>query len=83
MKKKVEKLVKGYKKLNSRSKIQFQNVLNNEIDNLRKLEERALIAQTIQGSLQDIDGKPYLNVDWIAKNIMKLTDEEIKENRNK
>ena len=36
MKKKVEKLVKGYKKLNSRSKIQFQNVLNNEIDNLRK-----------------------------------------------
>ena len=83
MKKKVEKLVKGYKKLNSRSKIQFQNVLNNEIDNLRKLEERALIAQTIQGSLQDIDGKPYLNVDWIVKNIMKLTDEEIKENRNK
>jgi len=85
MKKKVEKLFKGYKKLDQRSKIQFKHILNrdNEIDKLRNLEERALIAQTIQQSLQDIEGRPYLNVDWIAKNVMKLTDDEIKENRTK
>jgi len=54
-----------------------------KIEELRRFEERALIAQNIQQSIQDSEGRPYFDADWIAKNILKLTDKEILENRKK
>ena len=48
------------------------------MEELRQMEERAMIAQTLQQSLSDKDGRPYLDADWIAKHILKLSDEQIK-----
>jgi hypothetical protein len=79
------KVFKSYQKLDERGKISFKRAFyrDNKMEELRQMEERAMIAQTIQQSIHDDEGKPYLNVDWIAKHILKLSDKEIKENRNK
>lgn len=56
---------------------------NKELKKLQKLEQRALIASNLMNSLSDKDGTPYLDIDWVVKHIVGLTDEEIKENRKK
>lgn len=78
-----KKLFKEYEKLDTRGKIAFKQSYyrSEKIEELRRFEERALIAQNIQQSLTDKEGRPYLDADWIAKNILKLTDKEILENR--
>lgn len=56
------------------------NELFEEWKYLNNLEKRAQIASTLNSNLQDSEGKPYLAVEWIVRNIMKFTDEDIEIN---
>ena len=57
-----------------------KNHLFEEWKYLNNLAKRSDIASTLSGNLQDDEGKPYLHIEWIVRNIMKLTDEDIAEN---
>lgn len=81
MKKNYVKLLKSYHKLSDKEKIQFQNSINNNSD-LENISVRASVANQLMGSLSNADGTPYFNPDWIAKNIMRMSDEDIKKNKS-
>lgn len=57
-----------------------KNHLFEEWKYLNNLAKRSDIAATLSGNLQDEKGDPYLHIEWIVRNIMKLTDEDIAEN---
>ena len=57
------------------------NALFEEWKYLNNLAKRAEIASTLSSNLQDAEQKPYLCVEWIVRKIMKLTDEDIAENK--
>jgi hypothetical protein len=62
-------------------KIKFNsNDLFEEWKYLNNLAKRAEIASTLSSNLQDSEGKPYLSIEWIVRNIMKFTDKNIEEN---
>lgn len=42
--------------------------------------KRAEIAGQLSSQIQDADGKPFFHVEYLAKEVLKLTDEEIAEN---
>lgn len=66
---------------NSSIKIKYNtNVQHEEMRYLLGLEKRAQIASTLMSNLQDGEGKSYLSIEWIMKNVIKFTDEQIKEN---
>jgi len=47
---------------------------------LNNLSKRSEIASTLSNNLQDAEGKPYLSIEWIVRNIMKFTDKDIESN---
>ena len=57
-----------------------KNHLFEEWKFLNNLAKRSDIAATLSSNLQDDEGKPYLHIQWIVRNIMKLTDQDIAEN---
>ena len=62
-------------------KLMFNSdVLFEEWKYLANLDKRAQIAANLSSNLQDMEGKPFLSVEWIARNIMKFTDRDIEEN---
>jgi hypothetical protein len=62
-------------------KIKFNsNDLFEEWKYLNNLAKRAEIASTLSSNLQDGEGKPYLSIEWIVRNIMKFTDADIESN---
>jgi hypothetical protein len=62
-------------------KIKFNsNDLFEEWKYLNNLSKRAEIASTLSANLQTEEGKPYLSIEWIVRNIMKFTDKNIEEN---
>lgn len=56
------------------------NELFEEWKYLNNLEKRSNIASTLSANIQDASGEPYFATEWIVRNIMKLSDEEISEN---
>jgi len=56
------------------------NDLFEEWKYLNNLSKRAEIASTLASNLQDGEGKPYLSIEWIVRNIMKFTDKDIESN---
>lgn len=86
---KLSKLFDSYKKLSDSDKIRFVNKINpeiidisieNELQKLEMMQIRANVAQTLMNVVRE-DGFPFLNVDWVAKNVMKLSDKDIAENK--
>jgi hypothetical protein len=62
-------------------KLKFNsNDLFEEWKYLNNLAKRAEIASTLSSNLQDAEGKPYLSIEWIVRNIMKFTDKDIESN---
>ena len=62
-------------------KLKFNsNDLFEEWKHLNNLSKRAEISSTLSSNLQDAEGKPYLSIEWIVRNIMKFTDKDIEEN---
>jgi len=62
-------------------KIKFNsNQLFEKFKQLNNLAKRAEIASTLSSNLQDAEGKPYLHVEWIIRNVMELTEKDIQEN---
>ena len=62
-------------------KLKFNsNDLFEEWKYLNNLSKRAEIASTLSSNLQDAEGKPYLSIEWIVRNIMKFTDKDIESN---
>ena len=62
-------------------KLKFNsNDLFEEWKYLNNLSKRAEIASTLSSNLQDGEGKPYLSIEWIVRNIMKFTDKDIESN---
>ena len=62
-------------------KLKFNsNDLFEEWKYLNNLSKRAEIASTLSSNLQDSEGKPYLSIEWIVRNIMKFTDKDIEAN---
>jgi hypothetical protein len=62
-------------------KLMFNSdVLFEEWKYLANLDKRASIAANLSSNLRDMGDKPYLSVEWIARNIMKFTDKDIEEN---
>jgi len=62
-------------------KLKFNsNDLFEEWKYLNNLSKRAEIASTLSSNLQDGEGKPYLSIEWIVRNIMKFTDIDIESN---
>ena len=62
-------------------KLKFNsNDLFEEWKYLNNLSKRAEIASTLSSNLQDSEGKPYLSIEWIVRNIMKFTDKDIESN---
>ena len=62
-------------------KVKFNsNDLFEEWKYLNNLSKRAEIASTLSSNLQDGEGKPYLSIEWIVRNIMKFTDKDIESN---
>ncbi len=56
------------------------NDLFEEWKYLNNLSKRSEIASTLSNNLQDAEGKPYLSIEWIVRNIMKFTDKDIEAN---
>jgi len=56
------------------------NDLFEEWKYLNNLAKRSEIASTLSSNLQDGEGKPYLSIEWIVRNIMKFTDKDIEAN---
>ena len=56
------------------------DVLFEEWKYLANLDKRSQIAATLSSNLMDSEQKPYLSVEWIARNIMKFSDKDIEEN---
>ena len=56
------------------------DVLFEEWKYLANLDKRSQIAATLSSNLMDAEQKPYLSVEWIARNIMKFSDKDIEEN---
>jgi hypothetical protein len=56
------------------------NDLFEEWKYLNNLAKRAEIASTLSSNLQDGEGKPYLSIEWIVRNIMKFSDKDIESN---
>jgi len=84
-KSKGKKLFNSYQKLDDREKLIFDMNLN-RYDETRKLETmsmRSSLANQLLNDLKLPDGTPYLDVNWVAKNILQLTDEEIDNNGRK
>lgn len=57
------------------------NELFEEWKMLNNLEKRSQIAATLNSNIQSSDGTPYLAVEWIVRNIMRFTDEDIEINK--
>jgi len=56
------------------------DVLFEEWKYLANLDKRSQIAATLSSNLLDMEGKPYLAVEWIMRNVMKFSDADIEEN---
>ena len=57
---------------------------NNEIERskrLKNLETSANIASTLQNNLQREEGKPYLHIEYIMREVMGFTDDDLEKNR--
>ena len=70
-----DRVFESYIKLNFNS-----NDLFEEWKYLNNLAKRAEISSTLSSNLQDGEGKPYLSIEWIVRNIMKFTDKDIESN---
>ena len=65
----------------SNLKLEFNsNELFEEWKYLNNLSKRAEIVSTLSSNLQDAEGNSWLHIEWLVRNIMKLTDEDIAEN---
>lgn len=49
---------------------------------LNNLQKRSDIAASMLSSLQDSEGNPYFHIEWVVKNILKLTEEDKQENES-
>jgi hypothetical protein len=47
---------------------------------LNNLQKRTEIASSMLSSLQDSEGEPYFHIEWVVKNILKLSEEDKQEN---
>jgi hypothetical protein len=56
------------------------DVLFEEWKYLANLDKRAQIAAGLSSNLVDMEGKPFLSVEFLARRIMKFTDADIEEN---
>ena len=56
------------------------NELFEEWKYLGNLEKRSTIASSLLSNIADSEGEPYLATEWVIRNIMKFTDEDIAEN---
>jgi hypothetical protein len=56
------------------------NELFEEWKYLNNLEKRSTIASTLSSNIVDPEGNPYYATEWIVRNIMKMSDEDIAEN---
>lgn len=66
---------------NSSLKLEFNsNELFEEWKRLKNMAKRAEIVSTLSSNFIDKDGNSYLHQEWLARNIMKLTEKEIEEN---
>jgi hypothetical protein len=83
MKNDYKKVIENYKKLDEKGKVCFKNEfrLIEEWDRLEDLSVRSAMASQLLNDIITPEGKSFFSVDWVAKNILKLTDKEIKENR--
>ena len=73
-------LINDHRFINSLN-IQFNsNELFEEWKHLNNLSKRADISSNLNSNIQDAEGTPYFSTEWIVRNIMKLSDEEIAEN---
>jgi len=65
----------------SKMKIKFNsNELFEEWKYLNNLSKRAEIVSTLSTNLQDEEGKSWFHIEWLVRNIMKLTNDDIAEN---
>jgi len=66
---------------NSMLKLEFNSdELFEEWKKLNNLAKRAEIVSTLSTNFVDADGNSYFHHEWLARNIMKLTEKEIEEN---
>lgn len=80
-----KKVFENYNKLSDREKVLFKNILNKDYDH-QKLEDLSLKSSVANQLLSDLittEGKPYLDIDWVVKNILGFSDKEIKESKAK
>ena len=49
---------------------------------LNNLQKRTEIASSMLASLQDSEGNPYFHIEWVVKNILKLSEEDKQENES-
>jgi len=62
-------------------KIEFVSInLFEEWKQLQNMAKRAEIVSTLTSNFQGADGQSYFHPEWLARNIMKLTEQEIEEN---
>jgi hypothetical protein len=62
-------------------KIEYNsNELFEEWKKLKNMAKRAEIVSTLSSNFVDKDGNSYLHQEWLARNIMKLSEKEIEEN---
>lgn len=68
-------------KFHSSLKLDFNsNELFEEWKYLNNLAKRAEIVSTLASNFQDGEGESYFHHEWLARNIMKLSEKEIEEN---
>jgi hypothetical protein len=79
-----KELFEIYKSLNAHAQVEFENLYNEyretglmeEHNKLDILGRRLDIAQSLQ-SIYDEEGKPYFDMEWVFKKILRFSDEEI------
>lgn len=64
-------ILNEYLNLNLEEKIKFKRLMYN-YDKLEYLEKRKELANTFINNLVDKNGEPYLNSDWVKKNLLRM-----------
>lgn len=61
--------------------VEFNGVnMFHEWKKLNNLSKRAEVLGTLSSSIQDAEGQPYFHIEWLVREVLKLDEEEIKEN---
>jgi predicted RNase H-like nuclease (RuvC/YqgF family) len=66
----VDEILNEYLNLDMKNKILFKRLMN-EYEELEKLEARLEFVKTLK-NIENENGEPYLSLDWIKKNILKI-----------